>query len=715
MIIYCKKIIHIYQLHLSLCLTKTVKFAFLLCFISLFFTVQIFAQEPVKPTEQATSIGEQQLENITENNEDVETEDDSYLLEMAQYQKNPINLNFASSQDLKVLRVASPIQIQNLIAYRNSLGKLVNIYELQAVPGWDVITIQKLRPYITVNAKADVLGSIGNRLRNGNYSILARVTQTLEKSRGYTTLPAAGKSYYPGSPQRLFIRYRYTYKNLLQYGIVAEKDQGEEFFKGNQKQGFDFYSAHFFARNIGVVKSLAIGDFTVNMGQGLTQWMSLAFKKGADVFQTKREADVLRPYNSAGEIAFHRGVGLTIAKKNVQATVFASYKRVDANFNAGDTLQTQDDFISSLQTSGLHRTASEYADKGVQRQLAFGGNVGIQKNNIHLGLNAIQYKLKFPLKKGNEPYNLYALSGSSFGNYSADYSYTCKNAHFFGEAAISSKKYAAFVNGLLLSVANNVDMSFVYRNISKGYQSLYSNAFTESTFPTNEKGLFSGIAIKPNNAFTINAYVDYYKFPWLKFRINAPTTGTDYLIQLTYRPNRQFEIYTRFKAETKSINYNPNDVTLNPVIPQPKQCWRTQFTYKITPEFSFRSRVELVFYDKKGLAKENGFLMYTDYIYKPLLSKFSGNVRLQYFETDGFNSRLYAYENDVLYSFSIPVFSGKGYRYYANINYDLTKKLTIWARIAQFYYPNNTNIGSGLDEIKGKSKTEVKLQALYNF
>ncbi|MEI2750598.1 MAG: hypothetical protein V9E88_17805 [Ferruginibacter sp.] len=124
-------------------------------------------------------------------------------------------------------------------------------------------------------------------------------------------------NFYPGSPQRVLVRYKYTYKNLLQYGIVGEKDAGEEFFKGSQKAGFDFYSAHLFARNMGIVKALALGDFTVNLGQGLVQWQSLAFKKGPDVLATKRQAAVLRPYNSFGEINFHRGVGITIGKKEL--------------------------------------------------------------------------------------------------------------------------------------------------------------------------------------------------------------------------------------------------------------------------------------------------------------------------------------------------------------------------------------------------------------
>ena len=258
-------------------------------------------------------------------------------------------------------------------------------------------------------------------------------------------------------------------------------------------------------------------------------------------------------------------------------------------------------------------------------------------------------------------------------------------------------------------------MSFVYRNISKGYQSLYTNAFTENTYPTNEKGLFSGITIKPIDAWRVDAYVDIYKFPWLKFRVNAPTTGSDYFVQLTYKPNKLLEIYTRFKTEKKSINYNPDNFTLSPVIPQPRQNWRTQFSYKLTPSFTIRSRTESVWFDKKGKAAERGFLLYADVLYSPALQPLKVNIRLQYFETDGYNSRLYAYENDVLYSFSIPVYYGKGYRYYLNVNYDLNRKLTLWARVAQYYYPNKNSIGSSLDQINKNHKTEIKLQALYKF
>ena len=683
----------------------------LLTWVCMFF---IFLNAFAQVTEPVTSNTEQQLENITENNEDQETEDDSYLQQMVQFIKNPIALNEADVADLNQLRILTPIQIQNFILYRNLVGKLIDVYELQAVPGWDIGTIQKIRPCISVSTQVSFAGTLKSRIKKGEHIILFRLSQVPERSKGYLIDSSTATNFYPGSPQKLLLRYKYNYKNLFQYGIVAEKDAGEQFFKGKQKQGFDFYSAHIFIRKIGIIKSLAIGDFTVNLGQGLTQWQSLAFKKSVDVMNIKREGEVLRPYNSAGEINFHRGIAVTLAKKNWQLTVFGSYRNIDANFVA-DTSQSRDDFVSSLQTSGYHRTKSETDDKAIQRQLTFGGNFSYLQKRLHLGINAVQYKFKFPLVKSADPYNKYALSGSSFGNYSFDYSYTFRNMHFFGEAAFTSSFSKAFVNGLLISASSRVDLSLLYRNISKSYQSLYTYAFTEGTYPTNEKGLYAGISIRPGSAWRIDAYADFYKFPWLRYRVDAPSTGSDYLIQLNYKPNKQLEIYTRYHAESKAINSNPAQLTLSPVIQQPKKNWRTQVSYKINTAVSIRSRAEIVWFDKSGAAEEQGFLIYFDFIYKPFLRPFSGNIRMQYFDTEGYNSRIYAYENDVFYSFSIPVFYEKGYRYYANINYDLNKKISFWIKWAQTLYRDKSLIGTGLDEIKGNSKSEIKLQIAYKF
>lgn len=271
------------------------------------------------------------------------------------------------------------------------------------------------------------------------------------------------------------------------------------------------------------------------------------------------------------------------------------------------------------------------------------------------------------------------------------------------------------LNGLMISVSAAVDLGLLYRNISRSYRSLYSNAFTESTYPENEKGFYAGIEIRPNDCWHIDAYADLYQFPWLKYRVDAPSAGSDFLVQAIYKPNKQLEIYSRFHTASKAINVNPAAQTLPFIEMQPRQNWRSQLSYKINPAITLRNRIEMSWFNKGRIDGAEGFLTWFDVLFKPALRPWSGNIRLQYFETGGYDSRLYTYEEDVLYNFSIPAFYDKGFRYYINLQEDINKKLTIWVRWAQTIYRDKNLIGSGLDEIAGDTKSEIKLQANYKF
>ena len=109
----------------------------------------------------------------------------------------------------------------------------------------------------------------------------------------------------------------------------------------------------------------------------------------------------------------------------------------------------------------------------------------------------------------------------------------------------------AILNGLLISVDPHVDLSFVQRAIDKRYQAVYGNAFTENTYPTNENGIYAGISLKPMSGWRLDMYADFYRFPWLKYLVDAPGYGKDFLVQATFAPNKQLMIYSRFRSESK--------------------------------------------------------------------------------------------------------------------------------------------------------------------
>ncbi|TBR19532.1 MAG: hypothetical protein EPO57_03215 [Chitinophagaceae bacterium] len=670
--------------------------------VIIFFYVQFFccfccAQE--------TPTSEEELENLV-NSTQSETEDDSYTQQLEYYFKHPLNLNIATEKNLKEFQLLSGLQIANFLSYRKLLGKISSIYELQAIPAWDISTINKILPFVIVKEENKFFNKKEKQIFETPHSILLRLSQILEKSKGFNYFPTTGKKYL-GSPQKIFLRYRFQNNKGIQYGFSGEKDAGEEFFRETQKQGFDFYSAHLFLRNVNNWNAIAIGDYTINMGQGLIQWQALSFGKSSEISSIKKQSSVLMPYNSAGEINFHRGVGATFRKNKIEATVFASIRKLSANF-ISDTVRNED-YVSSFLSSGYHRTESEMADRNKLNQLAMGGNIAYQSGFNHIGINGVAYQFSNPIKKKDEPYNLYAINGKTWSNFSVDYSYTYKNAHFFGEAAADKNFNKAILSGLLISVDKKVDLSFLYRNFSKQYQSIQGNAFSENTFPTNEKGFMAGIRIRPVPAWQIDAYVDLIKFPWLKYNVDAPSTAKDFLLQVKFNPNKKLEIYSRLRSQSKEQNQAGNTSATNYLVNIPQQNWRTQWSYKINTIWSIRNRAELLWYQIRTNNKEFGFSTFVDCIYKPRNKPWSGNARIQYFKTDSYNSRIYTYENDVLYYYGIPAFFDQGIRYYFNLTYDVSKNISVWMKWSQWHYQNKTTTGSGLDEINGSKKSELRL------
>lgn len=656
-------------------------------------------------------IGEQEtdvkdiIESVAENLPD--DYDMTELIEMlTRYKKHPINLNKTSPDELKTLLFLSPLQISNFFAYVKENGNFVDVLELQSIDGFDIKTVQSLLPFVTLNTVTEYEKlTFKNLLSLGESDLLIRFAQTLQMQKGFTDLPG---NRYLGSPEKFQSRYRHHYGTIVSAALTLDKDAGEKFIG----RPFDFYSGNVALFKLGKVKKLIIGDYTLQFGQGLTMWSGFAFGKGPDVTSVARKDLGLRPYTSANEYSFLRGASATInLYKNFDITPFVSFRKLDASqdLDAGGNLVQ-----ATVNQSGYHRTPTEIENKGSLKQQIYG--LALQYNRNQLGIGAVVYQSEY----GNSfitqtaVYDRFSFTGNSLTNAGVHYNYTYKNIYFFGEAGKSLNSGLAHVNGALISLTPAVSAAITYRKYAKDFHNFFNQAVAEASEAVNEKGLYAGLNITPNKQWTFSAYGDYFQFPWLKYRVDAPSKGYEILGQAIYTPSKTFKALARFKTENKQQNTDL-DVPINFLDDVKKEGYRIEVSWQINKKWSFQNRAEVSQYKKGNANREFGYLIYQDVDYSPMFSRITGNMRLAYFNTPSYNSRIYAYEDDVLYSFAFGMYSGKGFRTYLNLKYNVAKKLNIWLRYAMFIYKDVETVGSYLDEIQGNKKSEIKVQMRYQF
>ena len=671
-------------------------------------------------TPDSSDINQQVIENNMEQTDVVNPDLETLTDQLENLRKHRVNLNRAGEDELQALVDAgllTSLQKDQLQLYLHHFGKLISLYELQAVPDLDLPTIYALLPFVYVNTTlSDYQASFKTMLWKGDYTLLFRAQQTLQRSAGYfmPAYPTSG-NHYLGSPTALYARFHYNFSNRLSYGITAQKDAGEEFFKGSQKQGFDFYSAHFFIRPNHVIKALALGDYEVHMGQGLLCRTGFGLGKSALVTQVQRSGYILQPYASVNEYSFFRGAAATAAVGRLSFTAFASYKAVDGNtVNTVDTV-TENVTVSSIGVDGYHRTPGEVADKNVMHRSDAGATLQYHTSRFHLALNGLHTAFDAAFDKKLVPYNEFSFAGNKLSSGSADYHLQLGSAVLFGETAVSDNGGMATVNGLLMSLDPRLDLAMVYRNYSYRYESFYANSFGESTTPNNERGLYTGLSFRPVKGWQLDAYADYYRKPWLDYLVSAPSTGQDYLAQLTYTPNRNLQWYARFHHEIKQENFPGNSTPLDYLTQTTKDNFRINFSMKASSSLHFSSRVEVVRYQIAGGSTEHGYLAYADFDYKKMRWPVSFSVRYCLFQTDGYNSRIYTYENDMLYQFSTPALQDRGSRIYLLAHYRVSSAVDLWIRYAQTFYDNQQTISSGTDLINGPLKSELKAEMRLRF
>lgn len=642
--------------------------------------------------------------------------------------QSPLNLNTAGPEELRALPLLAEKQVAALLNYRRANGPLLSIYELQAVPEWDVRTIERVAPFVTVASASPnaARGPLWQRIKSEeNNAVLLRYERVLQRRKGYSpvdTFQGRPTLRYLGSPDALALRYRVSHAHDFSLGFTAEKDAGEPLAwrPGQNQFGPDFLSAHFVLHEQGRLKTLALGDYQLQFGQGLLLSSGLAQGKGAETITNLRRASLgVRPYAALLENTFFRGAAATYRlTARWEATAFASRKNIDANARlATDSLAQFDEFSSSLLVTGLHRTATEIANRQRLAETVGGGHLGYLSadGNLALGFTAVGTHYGTAFQKRNEPYNRYEFSGQNNLAFGAHYSYGWRNVLLFGESGRSSGGGLGTVNGLLASLGPSVDASVLVRHYDADFHTFYGNALGENTRNINESGFYLGLKVRPLARWEVSAYFDQFRFPWLRYRVSAPGQGQDALLRVAFTPTKTSLLYAQYRARLKPLDL-PASLT-GRALPLPGQQLRHSLLLyadvQPTARLGLRTRLQATYLRADDSQPwRRGFTLSQD-VNVQLARRLSLAARYAVFDTDDYDTRQYIFEQDVLYAISVPTLYGQGTRAYAILQSTLNEHFTLWLRYADTRYRHQSTVGSGLEQIEGNARSEVTAQVRY--
>ena len=646
----------------------------------------------------SVSLWEENIEQLSMDEEENNWEDE--LEELSNRLREPVNINVTTKRELEQFPFLSDIQIENILAYVYIHGQMQTIYELQLVEEMDKHTIDLLLPFVCVHPVAEKKGfpRLKSLLKYGKQEVLTRLDVPFYTRKGY-------QKNYLGPAMYHSLRYGYRYGDYLQMGITAEKDAGEPFFALHNEKGYDYYSIYFLLRNLGKLKTLALGNYRLSFGQGLVVSTDFRLGKTYSLSTVDNRNSGIRKHSSTDEYNYFRGAAATVEViPALQLSGFYSHRSMDGVIEGNE--------ITSIYKTGLHRTEKEADKVNAFTLQLMGGNITYEKNNLKVGMTGIYYFFNRSYQPELRTYAKYNLQGNYFHNVGVDYKYRWNKLSFVGEAAICQSGRVAILNILRFTPFSGYQLVMLQRYYDKGYAAWFARSISEGSDIRNENGFYMGVEANPIKYWKLSAYADFFHFPWLRYGVDKPSSGFDGLVQATYTPKRNMTMFLRYQYKVKDQNYIGEKKITCPYV---KHKLRYQLGYTLQKFFSLRTTVDFVIIHPENVSSSHGFMLSQMFSYSFQQLPLQLSVNYGFFDTDNYESRLTTYEKGMLYSLSLPSFYGKGIRTSLHVRYDFNKYLTALVKISQSKYMDRDEIGTGLEMIAGNKKSDMNMQIRYKF
>jgi len=588
--------------------------------------------------------------------------------------ENPLNINDLQRKDLKKFFFLSEFQADLILEYRRDYGNFVSINELFNIPGISREQAELLSLFLTVsNIQTKSVLNASSFIKDSRVQLLGRLKIVPEEQRGYT--PVTKKEFekspdcrYLGPPGQLYSQIKYECSDFIRLCFTAEKDPGEK--------GMDYLSGSLSVQTKGFMQKFVAGSYSARFGQGLVLWSSSFASLHSQPSSACRDESAFMPYNSTGENNSFTGAAVTLRTGRVEISAMASHRGYDA--------RVVEEGYTSLLTTGLHNTTTTQSRRRALQGSAAALNISLKGEKFRISQTSLIYRYdrqyagrdSVRKAKNSSPGGWGANAGISFYR-------VISGSRIFGELAIDRGASAAFLAGIISAFGSRIESSLVIRSFSGSYLAPYSEAASSGSFPKEERGAKVALSYFAGKYSKASFYADFmqdYSKVYLQFDHN-PQKGLSHSVRLD-------------KGKTAlGIRY----------------C----LSLTLTSAISLQSRLECRFTTVGP--KAVGTMIFGELLYKPISKAVSTSLRVSYFNVPDWDVRIYAYERDLLHTFSVPVCYGRALKLYLNVHIPFHRSTDLWFKAAQIRYRDRETIGEGNDLIEGSVKSELKIQVRFRF
>lgn len=599
------------------------------------------------------------------------------LEELAELKESPVTINSGDAMEIARLFFLTDFQVMVLADHVRKNGNVVTIYELALLPAFDRSTVMLMAPYVS----------------------LEPVTESVHKGYGRTTVTLTGSTRFIAGVSdtegvRSLLRLKHE-QGRFSLGLTAENDPGEPFtFKDGY--GTDFLSGYIEIEGNKFINKIIVGDYALRMGEGLvfnsSQWMGSWLSSPS--FMSGRSTAA--PYTSAEENSFFRGVSLMAGGMNAGAVLFASSNKIDARILCNeDSIATG---VSNLVRGGLHITESQLGARNSLTETVAGLHLTAGAQKVRGGVTASATWFSLPFRPDRrKPENLHAFEGSRLMNLAADLRAGTGPVLIFAEAGMSLPGSWAATAGLRAKPSGRVTFNILLRHFSPEYHAFHSGAFKAGSGSGNETGLAASVHLEAARHLFVTAAADHYRIPWLRYRSSAPSYGNRIEVKGEYLPRDDISLRLSYTSSSREYDSASETGTALSVIHTRQQL---SFALNCNPAKGLRltTRASASFITP---SEEKGYLLCQDFSYT--FHKVPLRIWFRYAigSSDGWDSRLYAWEADLLSSFSVPALYGEMTRSFIMLSWEPAE--WVEARLKYAFTDPGIDSGAGLKhELKGQ-------------